>query len=132
VARRPKEASREKTRPPPVSRGSSPRATSQKKNLSPLRSRSRRSRRCPPPVEVVIIVVYCQNKMPSLQTASSRGCSVGSPDRCFQDRATLLRPSTTVPPLPPAPSWRPSNLPRGSQRFGFVNPFRPGGFTNFG
>jgi len=26
----------------------------------------------------------------------------------------------------------PSNLPRGFQRFGFVKPFRPGGFSNLG
>ena len=27
---------------------------------------------------------------------------------------------------------RPSNLPKGFQRFGFVNPFRPGGFKDLG
>jgi len=27
---------------------------------------------------------------------------------------------------------RPSNLPRGFQRFGFVNPFRAGGFSDLG
>jgi len=27
---------------------------------------------------------------------------------------------------------KPSNLPRGFQRFGFVHPFRPGGVHNFG